>query len=116
VAKDGGYIPPKNVEITNDGKILVATKDSNGNILVKEVPKIVTAVFSPGTITVGSSTTTTTTTSTTTNTNTLSDSPLLGTGTVDSRFAPTGGFTGVNDPTRVTSPYADTTIRVSPAP
>src|SRR5690606_12068793 len=29
VGSDGNYVPPKNVEITNDGKILVAVKDAS---------------------------------------------------------------------------------------
>lgn len=37
-ATDGSYIPPKNVEITNDGKILVAIKDPTGAVVVKEIP------------------------------------------------------------------------------
>lgn len=37
VAADGSYVPPKNVEITNDGKILVVVKDSSGSQIVKEV-------------------------------------------------------------------------------
>jgi hypothetical protein len=37
VAVDGSYIPPQNVEITDDGKILVAVKDSTGAVIVKEM-------------------------------------------------------------------------------
>ncbi len=39
VASDGSYIPPKNIEITNDGKILVATVGKNGETRVQEAPK-----------------------------------------------------------------------------
>lgn len=39
VGSDGNYVPPKNVEITNDGKILVAVKDASGAVQVQEVAK-----------------------------------------------------------------------------
>ncbi len=37
VAADGSYVPPKNVEITKDGKILISVSDSKGGQVVKEV-------------------------------------------------------------------------------
>ncbi len=37
VSASGNYIPPKNVEITNDGKILVAVKSADGVVKVQEV-------------------------------------------------------------------------------
>ncbi len=40
ISADGSYVPPKNVEITNDGKILVAVADTaTGTVKVQEVPK-----------------------------------------------------------------------------
>jgi hypothetical protein len=39
VAVDGNFVPPKNVEITSDGKIMVATQDAAGVVKVQEVPK-----------------------------------------------------------------------------
>lgn len=38
VGADGNYIPPKNVEITNDGKILVAVNEG-GVVKVREAPR-----------------------------------------------------------------------------
>ncbi len=114
VAADGSYIPPSNVEITNDGKILVAVTDSNGQVVVQEVPPpspiILEGQTSIGTTAtdIQSGTTTTATTTTTTNT----DVSLPGTG-VDSRFAPTGGIQNVYDPQRTSSGFSDTTIRVN---
>jgi hypothetical protein len=39
VNASGEYIPPKNVEITSDGKILVAFKDQEGAMRVQEIEK-----------------------------------------------------------------------------
>lgn len=39
VAVDGSYIPPKNVEITQDGKIMIAVVGTNGDVIVQEVQK-----------------------------------------------------------------------------
>ena len=39
VGADGNYIPPKNVEITDDGKILVAVEDKRGQVKVQEIEK-----------------------------------------------------------------------------
>lgn len=39
VGTDGSYIPPKNMEITPDGKILVATVNHEGKTIVTEVEK-----------------------------------------------------------------------------
>jgi hypothetical protein len=54
VSSTGEYVPPKNVEITSDGKILVATMDAKGNTVVTETaaPSVVTStapVLSSGT-------------------------------------------------------------------
>ncbi len=35
----GEYVPPKNVEITSDGKLMVAFKDETGTIKIQEIPK-----------------------------------------------------------------------------
>lgn len=109
VAGDGSYIPPKNIEITNDGKILVKTVDVGGKPVILEskpkppvldskpvipVPQDVLDSGKPAPV------------------NVLTDVPLPGTNTVDTRFTPTGGFTGSNDPARVISTTSDVTIRV----
>ncbi|HXH74762.1 MAG TPA: FecR family protein [Bacteriovoracaceae bacterium] len=39
VAKNGDYVPPKNMEITNDGKILVAAASKGGEMMVREIEK-----------------------------------------------------------------------------
>lgn len=39
VAVDGSYIPPKNVEITSDGKIMIAVVGANGDVVVQEVQR-----------------------------------------------------------------------------
>lgn len=44
VGNDGNYVPPKNVEITLDGKILVSVTDSAGAVKVQEVAKPVAVV------------------------------------------------------------------------
>jgi len=112
VATDGSYIPPKNVEITDDGKILVAVKDSTGAIVVKEVPapspvlvlntssigEVATTVAAGGPVPPAPTST--------------GDIPLPQPG-VDSRFTPTGGIMNVNDPTKG-SGFSDTTIHVKP--
>ena len=49
VATDGSYLPPKNVEITNDGKIMVAVTDAKGATVVQEVQKPV-PVLNTGTV------------------------------------------------------------------
>jgi hypothetical protein len=39
VGADGNYVPPKNVEITNDGKILVVVNDGSGkSVVVEKLP------------------------------------------------------------------------------
>ncbi len=45
VSTTGEYLPPKNVEITSDGKILVASVDASGNTIVTETaaPSVVTS-------------------------------------------------------------------------
>jgi hypothetical protein len=122
VATDGSYIPPKNVEITEKGEILVATKTESGETIVKEVAKPAPVVSTSGTSlftapTIASGTTSTGTVANPTapaGSSTLTDVTVPGTTTVDTRFTPTGGFTGVTDPTRVLAPNSDVTIRVRP--
>lgn len=117
VGADGSFIPPKNVEITSDGKVLVAVTDSTGKVVVKEVPPPAPVVAATNT-TLSAMTTTvvpvsgTPMTGTTTTTATTSDIPLPQPG-MDTRFAPTGGIINVNDPTRQ-STLIDTTIIVNP--
>lgn len=115
VAADGSYIPPSNVEITNDGKILVAVTDSNGVTTIQEVPPpspiIVEGQTSIGTTATDIQSGTAPVASTTTTTTTNPDVSLPGTG-VDSRFAPSGGIQNVYDPQRA-SGFTDTTIRVN---
>jgi hypothetical protein len=116
VAADGSYIPPKNIEITDDGKILVAAPDKTGAVVIKEVappsPVLSTVArlgepvathsgpllnLPPGTVKMNG------------------DIPLPQAG-ADTRFQPNGGLMG-NDPTRVQSsgPVGHpTTITVKP--
>lgn len=114
IASDGSYIPPKNVEITNDGKIMVAVTDATGAVVVKEVPPPPPVVTNTS-IAFGevAATTLPGTTVTTTQPKPISDIPLPGAGTVDTRFSPTGGIINVNDPTRQ-STLIDATIIVTP--
>jgi hypothetical protein len=37
VSSNGSYIPPSNMEITNDGKVLVSNKDESGQVVIQEV-------------------------------------------------------------------------------
>jgi hypothetical protein len=115
VGADGNYIPPKNVEITNDGKILITANDNSGKITTREIPPpppivsqnrpSIGTIFTPpgqnppvsGARPGGNG-----------------DIPLPTAGGVDSRFNPTGGIINVNDPTRDTSPTTQTTIIVNP--
>lgn len=39
VAADGSYVPPKDVQITTSGQVLVTVVDSSGQTIQKEVPK-----------------------------------------------------------------------------
>lgn len=114
VSETGDFIPPKNVEITPDGKIMVSTTSANGEVVVKEVPKtapVAQTVASGGTapVIVQSGTTPTVIkndiimTTTTASGTTQMNPPKLD-----------GGIQGVNDPTRVALPYTDTTIIIKP--
>lgn len=110
VAADGSYIPPKNVEITNDGKIFVAITDKTGAVTVTEVPPpkpIVIATQSSIGVTAAEI-----------QAGPLppkpanSDVALPGTGGVDTRFAPSGGIQNVFDPQR-SSGFSPVNIRVN---
>jgi hypothetical protein len=39
VANDGSYVPPKDVQITNSGQVLVTVTNSSGQQIQKEIPK-----------------------------------------------------------------------------
>lgn len=116
VGADGNYIPPKNVEITNDGKVLITTNDNSGKVITREVPPPPPVVSQnrppmgmnfippggqmpppPGTPPRGTG-----------------DIPLPTAGGMDTRFNPSGGIININDPTRDTSPTTQTTIIVKP--
>ena len=100
VASNGDYIPPKNMEITDKGEFLVRKTDPSGTPIVEKLPPTTVAPSEPVPTPV------------------ISDIPLptSGTNTVDTRFAPTAGFTGSNDPTRAISTSSDVTIRAKPTP
>ena len=54
VSSDGNYIPPKNVEITNDGKIMVAVPDRvSGTVKVTEVAKPAPTLTAVGAVGIG---------------------------------------------------------------
>lgn len=111
VAADGSYIPPKNVEITADGKILVAVTDKTGAVIVKEVPPPA-PIVAVNSMTIGTAAESIATGSVLPPPPTNSDIPLPQPG-MDSRFAPTGGIMNVNDPTKG-SGFSDTRIIVNP--
>ena len=111
VASDGTYIPPKNIEITDKGTIVVSTNDS-GTIKSKEVPPPVPIVTPRATAfgQIGN----------------MDRGPAMnlpggnnmdiqppGLGGVDNRFNQNGGIFNVNDPTRG-SGLSNTTISVGP--
>lgn len=68
VSSNGTYVPPSNMEITNDGKVLVSTTDESGQVVVKEVDS-----STPVVTTTTTSTTTTKTTSGTVGTSSTGD-------------------------------------------
>ncbi|MFY7992891.1 MAG: FecR family protein [Bacteriovoracaceae bacterium] len=53
VGNDGSYLPPKNVEITNDGKILVMARDASGAQVIKEVSAPSPVIVASNTVTLG---------------------------------------------------------------
>jgi hypothetical protein len=112
VSSDGSFIPPKNVEITSDGKVMVAVTDSTGKVVVKEVPPppVVLTVHAPNPL----------------DTKVLAESGPTGPAPKVLNPEPppyrppvgqptSGGIIGVNDPTRQ-SALIDTTIIVTPKP
>lgn len=119
IAADGSYVPPKNVEITNDGKILVSVTDSKGTVVVKEVPPPAPVVSATVVSTDQASflnvaqVAPDVSSSQTNATKEQSDIPLPGNGGVDTRFTPTGGISNVNDPTRQNA-LIDATIIINP--
>lgn len=112
VATDGSYIPPKHVEITESGKILVAVKDGTGAVVVKEVPPP-SPVLDRNSASIGSVARTVVEGGPVPPAPGIKgDIPLPQPG-VDNRFTPNGGIMNVNDPTRG-SGFSDTTIHVKP--
>lgn len=114
VAIDGSYIPPKNVEITDDGKVLVAVPGTDGPV-VTEVPPPAPVVSSTST-TIGQTATQIATGPIPPPPTNPPPAELSG---VDPRFSPSGGYVGSNDPARVLSggsKKVDTTIVVRPQP
>ena len=114
VAADGNFTPPSNVEITADGKILVAVADSSGSIKVVEVAPPspvksaevslagISSAIQSGTVQVVSSTTTTaaSTTTTTASSNDILNASFAPTGLTDlsnQQRNTSGGVTTVND-------------------
>ena len=82
VSGTGEYLPPKNVEITADGTILVASVDASGKTVITETaaPSPVTdpkTVLSSGTSATFTSTTSTTTTTSPTTTTTNTEAPII---------------------------------------
>ncbi len=120
VSADGSYVPPKNVEITNEGKILVSVTDTaTGAVVVKQVPPpppIVSAtavVIGSNAGNLGSPAAAPGQSAAAFGPKPLRDVTLPGAGTVDNRFVPTGGILNVNDPARA-SGVTDTTIILTP--
>lgn len=118
VAADGSYIPPKNVEITDDGKVLVSQTDAKGSTYVKEIPKPI-PVISPGVngSAFGPDTIATASGEIVAGHSKNRDVSLPGEVSTDSRYIPNanGGLQGVNDPTRILGlpDTAEATIRVN---
>ncbi len=116
ISADGSYVPPKNVEITNDGKVLVSVTDSvTGAVVVKQVPPPPPIVVATAIVTgssaggMGNAAAPGAGPSNTFGPKPLRDVTLPGAGAVDNRFVPTGGIINVNDPARA-SGVTDTTI------
>jgi hypothetical protein len=133
VASNGSYVPPKNVEITDNGKILVAVKDNTGAIVVKEIPPpppVVSAntptLSSLGAVVTGPTPAGGFSTGSRSDkgpgangqngkerSGPVRDIPLPVPGSFDPRFTPNGGIFNVNDPTRQNT-LIDTTIILNP--
>lgn len=81
VSTTGEYVPPTNVEITTEGKVLVATVDATGNTVVSETKMTAPVMTTNTTIETTSGTTTfvsTTTSPTTTTTTSTTSNDILG--------------------------------------
>ncbi len=115
VSSSGDYVPPANVEITADGKILVATLDPvSGKTVVNETlaPPPVTSTstsITSGTSTTFLSPTTTTITSTTTTTTTKSND-ILGTAISPTVLVVNQNNTSVPITTTATTDILNTTV------
>ncbi|MGE3611154.1 MAG: FecR domain-containing protein [Bacteriovoracaceae bacterium] len=120
VSSDGSYIPPKNVEITNDGKILVAIPDTkSGGTKVMEVPKPAPVVATT-TANIGAAA------HSGTQTVVVAPPPMPKNDILNAQFTPSGlndlsnfqrntsgGIQSVND-AAIVKPTADVHIRVNP--
>ena len=115
VASDGSYIPPKNVEITGDGKILVAVKDNTGVVIVKEVPPPPPVVHSSS-ITLGAVAQVVATTGALPPQTVKPEVDLNPGGGPRTPVPVSGGVQGITDPSTVlsNSQFSDTTITVKP--
>ncbi len=115
VASDGSYIPPKNVEITGDGKILVAVKDNTGAVIVKEVPPPAPVVHSSS-ITLGTVAQVVATTGALPPQTVKPEVDLNPGGGPRTPVPVSGGVQGITDPSTVlsNSQFSDTTITVKP--
>lgn len=115
VASDGSYIPPKNVEITGDGKILVAVKDNTGAVIVKEVPPPPPVVHSSS-ITLGAVAQVVATTGALPPQTVKPEVDLNPGGGPRTPVPVSGGVQGITDPSTVlsNSQFSDTTITVKP--
>lgn len=112
IAQDGNYIPPKDTEITPDGKIMTVSTDKNGNTVRTEVPKPVPTTGGPYIMNGPSPASYPFPVSRT------GDIPLPQPG-LDSRMQQSGGLGGVNDTSRVLSGSTvpvPATVIVNPPP
>jgi hypothetical protein len=95
---DGTYIPPKNVQITDDGKVLVSTSNQGKTVVTEIRPPapVLNQASSPvsGTQTIAT------------------PPPSINSGVI----VPTGGLTGTNDPSRVLSGSGGTSGTTSNGP
>lgn len=103
VAINGDYVPPSNIEITNDGKIFSAEIGTNGETIVTEIAKPVPTLA-------------TTTTTVTTTTATSFDKTLSTTTTSTMLNQAMTDLKTTNQVENATPPTTNTTIRVKPGP
>jgi hypothetical protein len=117
VGADGNYIPPKNMEITNNGRVLITTSDNSGKPMTREVPPpppVVSQNRPPVGMIMGPGQQPPPPGSVGARPPQTGDIPLPTAGSFDTRFNPTGGIININDPTRETKPTTQTTIIVNP--